>query len=76
MNDTTQRRIVVARVTLGTEGFVAATEGAGCLGVGFSSSAAVRSLARQLDFPPGFDVAYQGQAAEGHGHIWHIVEVQ
>lgn len=74
--ETPARRVVAARVTFGEEGFVAIAEDMKTRGYGYSSHAAARSLGRQLDFRNGFDVAYQGKAADGGGTIWHIVEVE
>ena len=73
--ETPARRVVAARVVFGEEGFVAVAEDMKTKGYGYSSYAAARSVGRHLEFPNGFDVVYQGKAADGAGTIWHIVEV-
>lgn len=73
--EASERRVVAARVTCNENGFVAVAEDNTSRGYGYSSSTAAYSLGRQLGFPNGFDVAYQGRAADGVGTIWHIVEV-
>ena len=75
-NPAPARRLVAARVVMGEEGFVAVAEDGQSTGIGFSSSAAARALGRALNFGVGFDVAYQGRAADGIGTIWHIVELE
>lgn len=74
-------KVMTARVLLGEAGFEARLEGATkardkrLVGVGFSSSMAVRNLARDLGFVPGFDARYDGKAADGIGTIWSIVQL-
>ena len=74
-------RVLTVRVLLGDAGFEARLEGATkaqhkrLVGTAAaSSSMAVRNLARELAFKPGFDVRYEGKAADGVGTIWSIVE--
>jgi hypothetical protein len=65
------------RVLAGETGFEARPNGygEGTVGQAATSWMAVRNLARELGYQPGFNARYDGKAADGVGTIWSIVEI-
>lgn len=68
-------RVTDVRVTTSEDGIRQATVHGFSASDMYSANAAVHRLASMLGIRPGFDTHYTGEAEDGNGSVWHIIEL-